>query len=225
MRILRSVFRLLVPVCLLYTSWLMVNLSIPYLQMKSNVDFLKTKELIYHIRHWRFSFYIHVFTATFVLVAGIFQFSRYIIQKQKMLHRVSGYIYVCGVLFITGPAAFIMAWYANGGVPARASFVTLATLWLFTTAIAWKQVLKRNFVDHGAWMLRSYALTVSAITLRTYAFLFGYFQIQVRPVHIYITIAWLSWIPNLVVAEIMIRKGFVSYLLRPEQKQTPLIHR
>lgn len=218
MQIISRLFKLIVLLCLLYCSWLMLNLTIPYLQMKSNVDFLKTKVFIYHIKHWRYSFYIHVFTSLLVLVAGIFQFNRYIITKQKLLHRISGYIYVIDVLFITGPAALVMAFYANGGIPARTSFVTLAILWLFTTGMAWRQALKKRYTTHGAWMLRSYALTLSAITLRTYAFLFGHFEIQMRPVNVYITIAWLSWIPNLIVAELMIRKGFINYLFKPSGK-------
>jgi len=214
MQIISRLFKLFILACLLYSSWLMLNLSLPYLQMKPNIDFLKTKELIYHIRHWRYSFYIHVFTGLFALVAGMFQFNSYLIRNQKLVHRITGYIYLLDVLFITGPSALVMAFYANGGIPARTSFVILATLWLFTTAMAWRQALKKKFIAHGSWMLRSYALTLSAITLRTYAFLFGHFHIQMRPVHVYITIAWLSWIPNLVVAEIMIRKGFIRSLFK-----------
>lgn len=214
MHTLRRLSRYAIILCLLYASWLMLNLSVPYLQMKSNVDFLKTKELIYHLRHWRVSFYVHVFTGLFALLAGIFQFNSYIICRQKRIHRITGYIYVIDVLFITGPAALVMAFYANGGIEARASFVLLAILWLGTTAMAWTRILQRKFIDHGSWTLRSYALTLSAITLRTYAFLFGYFHIQMRPVNIYITIAWLSWIPNLLIAELLIRKGFIKSLLK-----------
>ena len=214
MQIVSRVFKFILLAGLLYASWLMLNLSLPYVQMKGGIDFLKTKELVYHIRHWRYSFYIHVFTSLFILVAGIFQFNKYILKNHKRLHRISGYIYVLDVLFVAGPAGLVMAFYANGGTPARASFVILAALWLFTTAMAWRQALKKKFVSHGSWMLRSYALTLSAITLRSYAFLFGYFQIQMRPVHVYITIAWLSWIPNLIIAEILIRRGYIKSLFR-----------
>lgn len=53
-------------------------------------------------------------------------------------------------------------------------------------------------------MIRSYALTLSAITLRLYTIMFDYLQIDARPVDIYITTAWLSWVPNLLVAELII---------------------
>lgn len=211
---LRRVLNIALLLALLFAFWLMLDLTLPYITGVGDRDFLRTKLFVYHILHWRYSFYIHVGSSMFVLVAGLFQFNRYIINKQKMLHRVSGYVYVIVVLFISGPASFIMGLYANGGVPARTSFVLLSTLWLFTTAMAWRQAVRKRFTDHGAWMLRSYALTLSAISLRTYNFLLGLTDLQLDPVERYILIAWLSWIPNLVVAEVMIRRGFIKSVLK-----------
>ncbi len=214
MRFFKIGFRVVFIGFLIFTSWLMLRLSLPYTALKPNIDFLQTKQFIYHIAHWRYSFYIHVFTSIFVLVAGLFQFSSYIIRKLPLLHRISGYVYVIVVLFISGPASFIMALYANGGIPARISFTLLSIGWISFTAIAFQRVYKKRFIQHGNWMLRSYALTLSAITLRSYAFLFALLEIEMRPVHIYITIAWLSWVPNLIVAEILIRNGFIKTLLK-----------
>jgi hypothetical protein len=64
-------------------------------------------------------------------------------------------------------------------------------------------IKKRNFTKHGEWMLRSYALTLSAIMLRSYALLFDVLHIDMHPRNVYITIAWLSWVPNLLVAEVL----------------------
>ncbi len=63
-------------------------------------------------------------------------------------------------------------------------------------------------------MIRSYALTLSAVTLRFYAYLFDYFNLDISPRETYTIIAYMSWIPNLVFAEFLIRKGYVHYLLR-----------
>jgi hypothetical protein len=56
-------------------------------------------------------------------------------------------------------------------------------------------------------MARSYALTLSALTLRSYAMLIGLLNIEIRPASAYILISWLSWTLNLVVAEVWIRSG------------------
>lgn len=206
--------------CILYGAWLMLVLTLPYLAFKSNVDFLITKQSVYPLPHWKASFYIHVFTGLLVLVPGLIQFNRYIIRRHKRLHRISGYIYVTCVLGITGPAGLIMAFYANGGLTARISFVLLALLWIGFTVLALRAVLQKRFVIHGEWMVRSYALTLSALTLRFYTYVIGYSEIDISPLHEYILVSWLSWTLNLLVAEILIRRGWVKKTITAAQPIT-----
>lgn len=42
----------------------------------------------------------------------------------------------------------------------------------FTTAKAWQLAKQKKFIEHRNYMMRSYALTVSAITLRAWKWLF-----------------------------------------------------
>jgi len=182
----------------------MLRLSLPYTAMRNDVDFLLTKQNVYHINYWRNSFYVHVFTSIFVLIAGLTQFNTVLRKRHKRVHRFTGYIYVLLVVFITGPASFMMGWHANGGLPAKTSFTFLAFLWIAFTGFAWWYATQRNFIQHRAFMIRSYALTLSAITLRIYTFGFAWFNVHARPVEIYITTAWLSWVPNLIIAEMII---------------------
>lgn len=189
---------------LAFFSYLMLQLSLPYRVMRDDVDFLNTKQNVYHITYWRNSFYIHVFTSIFTLLAGFTQFSYYLLRRYKRVHRTLGYMYVLVVVIISGPAAFLMGWHANGGLPARTSFTLLAFLWVLFTFLAWFYAMKRNFVLHRAFMIRSYALTLSAIALRLYTVAFSYMELHAKPVDIYITTAWLSWVPNLLIADMII---------------------
>ena len=198
---------------ILYASYLLLLLSLPYLEMRRGVDFLKTKQLIYHIKHWRYSFYIHVFSSILIITSGLFQFSKTIINKYTRIHRVSGAVYLLATLLISGPAALVMSFYANGGYPAQACFVILIILWLGSTFLAYYFVRKKNYVAHGKWMVRSYALTLSAVSLRLYSYLFNVFYVTMDPVDLYILLSWMSWIPNLLIAEILIRRGLVKRLL------------
>ncbi len=199
---------------LAFFSYLMLRLSLPYTTIKSDVDFLQTKQNVYHINYWRWSFYVHVFTSIFVLLAGFIQFSKYLRIKFTKLHRITGYLYVLLIVFITGPASFMMGWHANGGLPARTSFTLLSFLWVIFTALAWWFAVKQNFNLHRAFMIRSYALTLSAITLRIYTVAFAYFNIHAKPVEIYITTAWLSWVPNLIIAEMIISYAVEAYKVK-----------
>ena len=199
---------------LAWGCWLMVKLSLPYTSFERTKDFLMTKQRVYHLTSWRTSFYVHVFTSVLILLAGFTQFSRTILQKQVRLHRWSGYIYIVTILLITGPAAIVMAFKANGGLPARASFVSLGFVWYICTCMAFMRVKQHHYLLHAEWMVRSYALTLSAITLRIYAYMFDVLQINAAPRDVYITIAWLSWVPNLLVAELIVRSRALPALMK-----------
>ncbi|MFK7783600.1 MAG: DUF2306 domain-containing protein [Crocinitomicaceae bacterium] len=198
---------------ILYGSYLLILLSLPYIHFKPNVEFLGTKQLIYHIDIWRVSFYVHVFTSPIVILAGLLQFNRWILKKHPKFHKAIGYVYVVTVLLISGPAALVMSFYANGGRVSQTSFVLLSFFWLFTTLMAFLKIKKGDFLSHTKWNIRSYALTLSAVTLRFYAYLFDVFEVRMGPKETYILLAYLSWIPNLIVAQLLIWGGYPKYLL------------
>jgi len=208
------IFRVFALLALAFFSLLMIRLTLPYAAMRSDVDFLRTKQTIYHLPWWRNSFYIHVFTSCLVLIAGFTQFNPWLLRKRRRIHRLMGWVYLVTVTTISGPAAFIMALYANGGLPARASFTLLAFLWMSYTLYAGYYAVRRKFQLHGAYMFRSYALTLSALTLRAYTYLLSYSALHASSRDIYITTTWLSWVPNLILAEILIRKGFVEKIYK-----------
>jgi len=201
--------------------YLMFQLSVPYTAFQKNIDFLGTKQNVYHIDYWRYAFYAHVFTSIFVLPAGFTQFnSRFF---AKAWHRKLGMIYILAVLFITAPTGFLMGLHANGGLPAKASFVLLSTLWFVTTLLALISAKKRRFIDHGEWMLYSYALTLSAITFRLIALGFDLAHIRVRPQEVYVTAAWLSWVPNIIIAHLMIKRGFIKKIFKRYLNKTETV--
>ena len=210
---LRSFLNVAVLVTISYASYLLVLLSLPYIHFEKNVDFLETKQLIYHIKPWRYSFYIHVFASPIVIIGGILQFNRWIMRKYTGIHRKVGYVYILTVLLVSGPSAFIMSLYATGGYLAQISFVTLTLLWIAFTFQAFRLAKKGDYENHVKWMIRSYALTLSAVSLRFYAYLFDYFNVDISPRETYIILAYMSWIPNLLFSEFLIQKGYVKYLL------------
>ncbi len=199
---------------LAFFSFLMIRITVAYTAMQSNVAFLMTKQRVYPIVLWRVSFYTHVFASCFVLAAGFTQFAPRILRRYPRVHRIMGWAYLIIVTMVSGPAAWVMALYANGGFPARTSFTLLATLWICFTVTAGYCVVRRQFELHGAYMLRSYALTLSAITLRSYTYILEV-TTHATPRDIYITAAWLSWVPNLLLAEWLIRRGFVEKFIGP----------
>jgi hypothetical protein len=201
-------------ILLLLFCALMLQLSLPYLTLRYDVGFLLTKQNIIHIKPWRYSFYIHVGLSIFAFAAGLTQFSSYILKKYRKFHRTMGYVYVMDILVFAGPSGLLMSFYANGTAAAKTSFVLLSMLWILFTAVALKKVKEKNFTAHKNWMIRSYALTLSAVSLRLYA-MFLPKIIHLNAFDEYTLIAWLSWTLNLIIAEIIIfRKRSSVVLLR-----------
>lgn len=114
-----------------------------------------------------------------------------------------GRIYVINVCFITGPASLIMAFYANGGFSSRLAFTLLAIGWIATTAVGWRAAVRRQWSLHQDWMMRSYALTLSAITLRAWKYALV-FLFEPRPMDLYRLVAWLGFVPNVLLVEWLI---------------------
>jgi uncharacterized membrane protein len=118
-------------------------------------------------------------------------------------HRRLGRIYVGAVLFGVG-FGFYIAFYADAGIIAQAGFVTLAIATLATTLLGLFAIRRGDEAEHRVWMARSFALIFAAVTLRLYIpFLFAAFGED----NGYRIVAWLCWVPNLVVAEYMLRRS------------------
>jgi hypothetical protein len=139
----------------------------------------------------------------FALLAGFTQFSKRLLKNKPTLHRAFGYMYVIDVLMVTGPAGLLMSFYANGGISSRIAFVTLSILWISFTAIALYKAIKKDFKAHRIFMIRSFALTLSAVTLRIWKVLLANYT-DVLPMDRYRIIAWLGWTLNLIAAELII---------------------
>lgn len=202
---------------LAFFCWLMASITMAYIPYNTDVGFLRIKQQYIGINHWRTAFFIHVYASMWVLFAGFTQFSKRILRNNPRLHRILGYIYVTDVLLVTGPAGLIMGFYANGGLLSRIAFVSLALLWIFFTAMALVRAKQKNIRAHRNYMIRSYALTLSAITLR--AWKYGITNtMHVPPMDVYRVVAWLGWVGNLVFAEYLIYKRKNNYLY---QKRSP----
>jgi hypothetical protein len=80
-----------------------------------------------------------------------------------------------------------------------AGFLSLARLWLWTTCCAGLAILSGDISAHRSWMIRSFALPLAGVTLRLYLplALLGPLEFSVT----YAGIAWLCWLPNLILAE------------------------
>lgn len=157
---------------------------------------------------WHFLFYTHIALGGIALLTGWSQFSLKLRQNRMNLHRNLGKIYVISVL-LSGIAGLYIALFATGGIVSILGFASLAVLWLFTTFNAYTSIQKKKIVFHQQWMIRSYALTFAAVTLRIWLPLFTE-GLGMGFIEAYVIIAWLCWVPNLLLAEWWIRRSSIA---------------
>lgn len=161
-------------------------------------------QMAYHIPERLLPASVHFAIGGLVLLIGPFQFVPGLRLKFPIVHRWMGRVYVAGCIF-SGIAGFILASNTNAGPVARTGFSLLAIFWLITTIIAFLKARNRDFIEHKKWMIRSYALTLAAITLRIYLpITMGVFGMSYA--FVYPIIAFACWVPNAIVAEWMIRR-------------------
>jgi uncharacterized membrane protein len=154
--------------------------------------------------------FTHFLSGAIALVAGAFQLNAWLRTRFIGAHRWLGQLYVIAVI-AGGVTGFLMALHAFGGLASHVGFGLLAVLWMGTTLNAYRHIKQRDLIAHRTWMIRSYALTLAAVTLRLYltpSLMLG-FPMQIA----YPVIAWLCWVPNLLVAEWFVRSRHASAML------------
>lgn len=149
------------------------------------------------------AFYIHIFFAPVALAVLPFQMSAKLRSNRLGLHRWLGRIYGIAIL-LAGVAGLVIAPHAATGAVAATGFLLLSLAWLITTALAIWHAIGHRVALHRKWIIRSVALTLAAVTLRIeMALLIGGFGFEAG----YPVVAWLCWVPNLMIAEWYLRRN------------------
>lgn len=146
---------------------------------------------------------VHAVSSAIALLVGPWQFVGALRSRHLQRHRALGRCYALAVL--TGWIASLpIALHAQTGPIASAGFLALGLSWVTATATAIWKVTHGDIAAHRRWMTRSYALTAAAITLRIYLGII--LRCNIDFVLGYRVIAWLCWVPNLLAAEVLVRR-------------------
>jgi uncharacterized membrane protein len=152
----------------------------------------------------RGAIYVHVFAAFFALALGPFQFSTRLRTARLALHRWMGRLYLGVGVLLGGISGLYIAFFAHGGAVAQAGFAFLAIAWLYTGLRAYLAIRGRDVGAHRRWMVRNFALSFAAVMLRIWVPLSFVAGLEFEAA--YRVIAWLCWMPNLVVAELQFNR-------------------
>jgi Predicted membrane protein (DUF2306) len=188
------------PVC--FFSLLIVYNTIPYFSFNQNFIFITERAVLFLKPLYKFSFYTHIFAGMFCILSVLLQFSSTILKKRKAIHVWSGRIYVFVVLAIAAPTGLYMSFFAKGGVSEKCLFMFMAISWFYFTANGLITALQKNIKQHKIWMIRSYAMSLTAVTFRVYYIILYLFDVELTKN--YEVSLWMSVIGNIVIAEAVI---------------------
>ncbi|MEM6892786.1 MAG: DUF2306 domain-containing protein [Bacteroidota bacterium] len=159
---------------------------------------------------YRIMFFLHVVFGSIALLVGPWQFIKRLRSKLMRFHRFLGKIYVVSSL-IGGFAGFCISFFATGGPIGKLGFAIAGILWFVLTYIAYRRVIDGDILSHEKWMIFSFAMTFAAVTLRVWlGVLIGVFGLSY--INAYMTVAWLSWMPNLLVALLIVDRRKLKVL-------------
>ncbi|MGY4645626.1 DUF2306 domain-containing protein [Cellulomonas sp. URHB0016] len=162
----------------------------------------------------RVALVMHIVGAGIALLTGPFQFWATSRRRFPGLHRWLGRTYLVAV-WIGGAAALVMAPYNTAGMVGFLGFGTLGVLWVWTGWCAYRAIRTGDVRSHQAWMIRNFSLTFAAVTLRTWVGVLvaaqafaagGSFDFDAAFENAYAAVTFLAWVPNILIAEWMVRR-------------------
>lgn len=159
---------------------------------------------------------VHITAMMLAVLAGPFQFLRGLRESHFSLHRTLGRLYLGGAI-VGGLGGLYLAQYSAEGLGSGLGFALLGIGVLMTTTLAFLRIRAGDVQSHREWMTRSYALIFGAVTLRLYSpVLEAVFGEHTG----YVLVAWVSWVPNLVLAEWLIRTKLRPHPEAPKPART-----
>ena len=148
--------------------------------------------------------YAHTLGGMIAMLIGPFQFLSAVRRRYPQLHRWLGRAYLTSVA-----AGGLAGLYLSPGSYASntygIAFIALALAWLYTGARAYRSIRAGDVAAHRRWMIRNYALTYAAVTLRIEMPLLIVLA-GLSPIMALNIVGWACWVPNLAVVEVWLRR-------------------
>ncbi len=171
-----------------------------YLAFDPELYFAEQREP--YLQH-EFALGVHVLSGILALLIGLFQFVQRFRRRFVRVHRFMGATYAASATAL-GVSGLILAPTAYTGLVASAGFTVLDLAMLFTTWTAVRMILAGRYSEHRRWMIRSFSLTMAGVMLRLWTTLYtGLAAVGIVDFTFetaYAAIAWLCWVPNLMLA-------------------------
>ncbi|GIG62602.1 hypothetical protein Lfu02_69740 [Longispora fulva] len=156
-------------------------------------------------------FYLHVVCGGLALLLSPVQFATRLRRRAPRLHRLTGRIVIAAIV-LGGTAGAVLAPMSLAGPIGTAGFGALAVLWVLFAIAAIRTARAGDLTAHRRWAVRAFAMTYAAVTLRLWLVALVPLMSGDGITHpeaflrAYVIVPFLCWVPNLLVAEILLRQ-------------------
>lgn len=146
----------------------------------------------------------HTMGGLVAVLIGPFQFLGALRRRFHRVHVWMGRIYLLAVGASALAGLYFAASSPTGWISAL-GFTGMSLAWLGTGALAYRAVRCRDFQLHRRWMIRNYAITFAAVSLRVELGLMLVLGLTLRDA--FLTVSWLCWLGNLALVQAWVRPG------------------
>ncbi|MBK8099947.1 MAG: DUF2306 domain-containing protein [Planctomycetes bacterium] len=137
-----------------------------YFTFDSRFAFFVERPEITADRVWRACFYLHVAGGILCLATSPLLLWNGVAGGRLALHRAVGRVHAVAALGWVGPTGLYMTAFAKGGSAGQVGFLLLGVWFIVTNLAGIAAIRRREVPAHVVWMVRSYALILSALTFR-----------------------------------------------------------
>jgi Predicted membrane protein (DUF2306) len=187
----------------IFLALCLAGIALSYFDFDLTKHFLGSKQEMVGNGIWLGAFYVHLLFGAIATLVAIPLFFSKLIPFKATLHKQLGKLYIGSILFVSGPTGLYLAFFAEGGQLATIGFILMAMAWMITTYIAFQRIIQGDLQGHYNWMIRSYSMTLSGITLRILTPIGSrYFELDYDTN--FILSAYIPWIFNLLLGELLV---------------------
>lgn len=196
---------------LFYTSWFFVvflalclaGIALSYFDFDSTKHFLGSKQEMVGNGIWLCAFYVHLLFGAIATLVAIPLFFSKLIPFKAALHKHLGKVYIGSILFVSGPTGLYLAFFAEGGQFATIGFILMSVAWMIPTYMAFQRIIQGDIQGHYNWIIRSYCMTLSGVTLRLLTPIGSrYFEFDYETN--FILSAYIPWVFHLLLGELLV---------------------
>lgn len=171
---------------------------VSYFSFELNIDLVFTNAYEKQGYFWRLLYYMYLLSVALSIVCGALLMLKHFKKIKE--------IYILSILLLGAPVHLYLAYYISGGWLTSLAFVCTGICWFYSTWKTLYYLKNKLFKAHNRWLYRSFAFTLSPITL--YLFIPALAALtSLEHNEIYKISAWNCGLLNLIICEFWVIKN------------------